>query len=784
MDDLNLLRQYADHHCESAFRQLVEIHAHWVYSASLRQVRDAHLAEDVTQAVFIALAQRAGTIRSHAALASWLFKATRFASVDVIRRDRRRKHHETKAVTMAIHSANPDPRDSWRELAPLLETLVTQLARRDRHAILLRFYEQKSLRDVGLALGVSEEAAKKRVSRAIQALRALCSNGGLATAAALSATLLDANVTAAAPPGLTASAATAATVAGGAGNSAALALADHITRKIFMFKTKLIAALGAGAGAMIGIGVIASQSPRQNNPSPPTPAPLVSKGSPTTAPSTQAVPPATQEQAIRLAIAARLASLQSISIDYDVEETFTPLLPPAASIAAAPPTPVAQPPIRGMTFTLKTGTERSIRSLSFLNGAARYETKFSDEAQADLRRQNVVPLVSMTETFSAGSYQQLLYRGDGPNGWVGQFKAPPKWDALGVALGLRDGWQDPNNLPNPDGNWMTAQLLAQMDLGQDDTGRVRLARTNNAGQTLEWFLDPAQRYAVVAYHRRDAQPPHAILDDVTATDFKPVEGIPFPHTLVARTLRPDGYELQRWRATVTRYGLKSAGNIAARYQITWPAGMAIIDREAHIELRATADGRLPALPPAPLTAADPRNATAPDASTPRGAAKLFFQAVIRAEATTAKGLLHADDDTKAQVDAILEEADALHALEHATVTRFGESARGKVAWNPFANFLQRLDALDLRIDGDTATLSAPGRPDPAMRFHRATDGWQIQQLPGSGPELIRSALVMADIANHLTAEVSEGKVTTAADAARQLMQRYTARVRELGHVGK
>ncbi len=189
--DWELLREYALRRSERAFAEVVHRHIDMVHSAAVRQVRDPHLAEDVAQAVFIILARKAGSLPQETIISAWLLTTTRYAAANAMRmRMRRDRHERTAGEQMKVgwdtfvrrHAAASRGGGEWDDVAPVLDGAVAQLGKADRQALLLRYFEQKSLRDVGQAMGLSEDAAKKRVSRAVYKLRDIMAKRSKATA--------------------------------------------------------------------------------------------------------------------------------------------------------------------------------------------------------------------------------------------------------------------------------------------------------------------------------------------------------------------------------------------------------------------------------------------------------------------------------------------------------------------------------------------------------------------------------------------------------------------------
>src|SRR5262249_51186312 len=153
MDDVELLREYATTGSDDAFRRLVERHVDWAYAVVRRQVRDPHLAQDVTQGVFLALAQKAGKLRDDVSITGWLFRAACFGAKGALRMERRRRFHETRAAAMSA-AIEPEAAPSVvDQLGPTLEEAIGRLKASDRDAVLLRFYQKKSHQEVGRAVG-------------------------------------------------------------------------------------------------------------------------------------------------------------------------------------------------------------------------------------------------------------------------------------------------------------------------------------------------------------------------------------------------------------------------------------------------------------------------------------------------------------------------------------------------------------------------------------------------------------------------------------------------------
>jgi len=253
MTDHALLQTYTHHGAtaQAAFAELVARHVNLVYSAALRQVRSTALAADIAQSVFLDLARHAPTFPSDQPLAPWLHVVTRRTAIDTIRRASRRTAREHTAATLGESSSPAMKTDasspSWSEIEPLLDEAVEALPAPDRTAILLRFFENKSLREVGAALGTSDDAAQKRVTRALAQLRTLLTRRGVTVTAAGLVTDLSAHAIQTAPAALGTAIATSTLSLGT--TALHLATAAHTLAMTTLQKSLAVATLVALGGA-------------------------------------------------------------------------------------------------------------------------------------------------------------------------------------------------------------------------------------------------------------------------------------------------------------------------------------------------------------------------------------------------------------------------------------------------------------------------------------------------------------------------------------------------------
>ena len=237
--DSDLLRQYAQTGSEEAFSALVRRHLPLVYSAAVRQAHgNTAMAQDVAQSVFIDLARKAPSLAGHDLLAGWLYTSTRLAVAKAIRTEQRRQHRERIAASM--HATERHQPNEQSDLLAILDEAMGKLAAGDRNVLLLRFFEAKDLKAVGAAMGVSEDAARMRVTRALGKLHSLLARKGVRVSAAGLGAVLTAEAATAVPAGLAASISAVAVTSVGAGAGTAALLKALTLAKL---KTGIITAV-------------------------------------------------------------------------------------------------------------------------------------------------------------------------------------------------------------------------------------------------------------------------------------------------------------------------------------------------------------------------------------------------------------------------------------------------------------------------------------------------------------------------------------------------------------
>ena len=311
MNDLELLQDYVRTRSDAAFAELVRRHVDLVYSTAWRRAGESQMAQDIAQAVFIRLARKAASVRDGNALAGWLYRATCYEAASALRSEQRRRQRETEAMNRA--ELDTDAAPTWAAIQPVLDEAMQGLSRLDQDAVVLRFFEDKSLAEVGRLLGLTEEAARKRVSRALERLRAKFERQGVKVASAALASALAGHAIQAAPAGLAAALVTTSVTAGTAGAG----LFSTFIATLLMKKT------AATILALVAVGAIVTPLALRQRPTP-KPEPTVPSPGPR-----------------RVAVAQEEAAAQGTVIQSPAPtpRTSPPLL---ARVAALPPLTPAQ----------------------------------------------------------------------------------------------------------------------------------------------------------------------------------------------------------------------------------------------------------------------------------------------------------------------------------------------------------------------------------------------------------------------------------------------------------
>jgi len=197
LEDHELLAHYVHTESDSAFSALVERYVNLVYSAALRFTGNSHHAEEISQAVFIILARKAGGLPRDTVLSGWLYQTARFTAANFLKSEIRRQNREQEAYMNS--TSNDSEMASWAQIAPLLDHAMGQLNEKDRNAIVLRFFENKTAQEIATVLKLNEAAAYKRTARALDKLRKFFNQNGVTLSVAVLTTAISVNSVQAAP---------------------------------------------------------------------------------------------------------------------------------------------------------------------------------------------------------------------------------------------------------------------------------------------------------------------------------------------------------------------------------------------------------------------------------------------------------------------------------------------------------------------------------------------------------------------------------------------------------
>jgi RNA polymerase sigma factor (sigma-70 family) len=253
-NDMELMQEYAGRNSEPAFAELVHRHINLVYSVALRFTGDSGDAQDVTQAVFIILAQKAASLRQRTSLTGWLYETTRLTARQSLRTRVRRQAREQEAYMQSTLN-DPDPDGAWRQLAPLLEEAMARLNEKERTLLALRFFENKTGAETAALLGIREWAAHKRAERAVEKLRAFFTQRGIVLPAAVLTAAISANSVQAAPVTLAKSVTAVAIAKGAAASGSTLMLVKGTAKMMTWMKLKF--ALGVSVAMLLAGGAVA-----------------------------------------------------------------------------------------------------------------------------------------------------------------------------------------------------------------------------------------------------------------------------------------------------------------------------------------------------------------------------------------------------------------------------------------------------------------------------------------------------------------------------------------------
>ncbi len=190
-DDHRLLAEFVRDRSETAFTELVRRYAGLVHSTAFRFCGNPHPAEEITQAVFVILARKAETLSPRVVVSGWLYQTARLTAANFVKGEMRRRRREQEAVMQSnlLETGSTD----WGKIAPLLDDAMGALGETDRNAVLLRYFENRTSSEIGVALRMNEETARKRVNRALEKLRHFFVERGVTVSSAALSGAISAN---------------------------------------------------------------------------------------------------------------------------------------------------------------------------------------------------------------------------------------------------------------------------------------------------------------------------------------------------------------------------------------------------------------------------------------------------------------------------------------------------------------------------------------------------------------------------------------------------------------